>query len=35
MPPATPTFRATAIRVLFIQVLALLGLWLLQSHYSV
>jgi hypothetical protein len=34
MPPVTPTFRATATRVLFIQVLALVGLWLLQWHYT-
>jgi hypothetical protein len=30
----TKTFRATATRVLLTQLVVLLGLWLLQSHYS-
>jgi hypothetical protein len=32
--PATPTFRKTLIRVMTVQVGALLLLWLLQSHYT-
>ena len=32
--PATPTFRQTLIRVMAVQVGALLLLWLLQSLYS-
>ena len=32
--PATPTFRSTLIRVMAVQVGALLLLWLLQSHYT-
>ena len=30
----TPTFRTTLIRVMSIQLAALLLLWLLQSHYA-
>jgi hypothetical protein len=33
-PPATPTFRQTLIRVMAVQVGALLLLWLLQSRYT-
>ena len=33
-PPSTPTFRSTLIRVMAVQVGALLLLWLLQSHYT-
>jgi len=33
-PPATPTFRQNLIRVMAVQVGALLLLWLLQSRYS-
>jgi hypothetical protein len=32
--PATPTFRKTLIRVMAVQVGAVLLLWLLQSHYT-
>jgi hypothetical protein len=32
--PATPTFRTTLVRVMAVQVGALLLLWLLQSHYT-
>ncbi len=32
--PATPTFRKTLIRVMAVQVGALLLLWLLQSRYT-
>jgi hypothetical protein len=32
--PAAPTFRSTLIRVMAVQVGALLLLWLLQSHYT-
>ncbi|HTK54669.1 MAG TPA: hypothetical protein VL308_22410 [Gemmatimonadaceae bacterium] len=32
--PATPTFRTTLIRVMAVQVGAVLLLWLLQSHYT-
>jgi len=32
--PATPTFRKTLIRVMTVQVGALLLLWLLQSRYT-
>jgi len=32
--PATPTFRTTLIRVMAVQVAAILLLWLLQSHYT-
>jgi hypothetical protein len=31
---AAPTFRQTLIRVMAVQVGALLLLWLLQSHYT-
>ena len=32
--PATPTFRQTLIRVMAVQVGAVLLLWLLQSRYT-
>jgi len=32
--PATPTFRKTLIRVMAVQVGAVVLLWLLQSHYT-
>jgi hypothetical protein len=32
--PAAPTFRQTLIRVMAVQVGALLLLWLLQRHYT-
>ena len=32
--PAAPTFRSTLIRVMAVQVGALLLLWLLQSRYT-
>ena len=32
--PATGTFQRNLIRVISVQVLALLGLWLLQAQYS-
>ncbi len=35
MPSTTALFRKTAVRVLLVQALALLGLWLLQRHYTV
>jgi len=34
MPGDTATFRATATRVLLIQLAVLVGLWLLQNHYT-
>ncbi len=33
-PNDTATFRANLIRVMVVQVLTLIGLWLLQSRYS-
>jgi hypothetical protein len=35
MATTTALFRKTAIRVLLTQALVLLGLWLLQRHYTV
>lgn len=34
MPSTTATFRTNALRVLMIQAITLLGLWLLQWHYT-
>jgi hypothetical protein len=34
MPSASATFRFTAIRVLVVQAIALVGLWLLQRMYT-
>jgi hypothetical protein len=32
-PPAAPRFRRTLLRVLAVQAVALLALWLLQARY--
>jgi hypothetical protein len=34
MPSTPATFRSTALRVLLVQALSLVGLWLLQRLYS-
>jgi hypothetical protein len=34
MSTPTPTFRSTLLRVMTVQVLALLALWLLQRRYG-
>jgi len=34
MPAATPTFRKTLLRVMTVQVITLLVLWLLQRRYG-
>jgi hypothetical protein len=33
-PSTTPTFRKTLLRVMAVQVITLVMLWLLQSHYT-
>ena len=32
--PASPTFRATLLRVLLVQVVSLVVLWILQARYG-
>jgi hypothetical protein len=34
MPPPAPTFRTTLLRVMTVQVLTLVVLWLLQRRYG-